>query len=97
MKTFLLILTCFLAANCVTRDQVNAVIWLNNFSSEEMKALCKENPILHLHGFYRKLDNGTNEIIPICTKTAGEMLSATPKDYNEILDKALPRPNDLAK
>jgi hypothetical protein len=87
MKYLFLLL---LLVSCVTREQVNAVVWKNNFPLP--KELCDQIPELNQRGFYRKLNDRTMEGISICKKEARNMVTATEVDFNELMDRALPKP-----
>jgi plasmid replication initiation protein len=82
MKYLMLLLFC----SCVTRQEVDAVVWLNNFNAVVADP-CD-------HAFYRKLNTGKFEVISICRPAAHEMVSITSRDFNNILDKALPKPKE---
>lgn len=84
-----LFLLLFLVS-CVTREQVSAIVWLNNFPLPA--EYCEQFPELKLRGFYRKLNNGKIEFVSACKAEARNMVTSTEKDFNELLDRALPKP-----
>ncbi len=88
MKTLIILISLF-TFGCITRDEVNATIWLNNFKA--IQENCLKFPELYDFGFYRKLNSGKIEFISICSETAKDMLSIYKVDYNNLLDKALPK------
>jgi hypothetical protein len=79
-----------LLTGCVTKKQIEAATWLNNFHVLEPE-LCYPNGPLYEVGFFRRLDDGRFQFIPICTPTGAKMLSVTPEDYKKLLDAALER------
>jgi hypothetical protein len=86
-----LLLTIFIASGCVTREEIEVAIWMNNFHAKELKSICDREPIMHKIGFKRKLDGGGFEVVSVCAKESSEFLSMHKSDYNELLDKALPK------
>lgn len=99
---FIILILC----SCVTREEINAVVWLNNFNCKKneenckkeildpnnMEFLCGRYPEIKNRGFYRQLNNGKKEFISICNENARNTVTATAKDFNEIIDRALPKP-----
>lgn len=73
----------------ITRDEVDATIWLNNLPLPA--ELCEREPQLKKRGFYRRLDNGKLEFVSVCNPKAKDWISANKVDFNRILDKTLPK------
>jgi hypothetical protein len=94
MKTLFLISTLLFLSSCITREEVDAVIWLNNFNDDKnsMAGVCERNPEIKQYGFYRKLNNGKLEFVSICNTTARNYLAVQKDDFNRLIDKALPKP-----
>jgi hypothetical protein len=78
-------------SSCVTRKEVDAASWLNNFGVEEFVALCNEHPELKDFGFFRKLDDGTFQFLSACDPNAKRMISFKDEDLKKILDALLPQ------
>ncbi len=83
----------FTSCKSPTRKEVNAKIWLNNSGGPAYAKLCLDKPELKDHGFYRKLNNGKLEFVSFCSPTAAKFLAVTEKDFNEMMDKYIPEPN----
>lgn len=83
-----------LYSGCVTRQEVEAVIWLNNFNDQggSLNELCANVPELKQRGFYRKLDLGKYELVSVCNPIARDFLIVHKDDLARLLDKALPKP-----
>ena len=75
---------------CVTKAQVDAVIYLNNTNA--MVDVCIKEPELHNFGFYRKLNSGQFEFISFCDAASNTMLSMTKDDYEKIMMGLVPKP-----
>lgn len=89
----LVVVLLTLSTGCVTRRQIEAAIWINNFypdEGESISELCINDPRLERYVFYRKLNNGKFEVISICDPNAGTMFSMTASDVKEMLDGTLP-------
>lgn len=84
----LVLLLILLATGCVTRKQIEAATWLNNFNAIPKEA-CYPGGAMYQVGFFRRLDNGKFQFISACSDTAAKMLSATPEDYKKLLDAAM--------
>lgn len=81
-----------LAASCnVTREEIEATVWLNNFPPA---SLCLTNPELSQYGFYRRLNNGKLEFMSMCKKEARDFFAIPKADFNRLLDRALPKPQE---
>lgn len=94
---YVLIILTIALTSCITRKEVQAHIWLNNFmgdgtsgSTVYIKDLCDRTPELNTVGFYRVLDSGKKEFISVCNPIARNMLSITRADFQKILDENLP-------
>jgi hypothetical protein len=85
-----LLLILLASSGCITRKQIEAATWLNNFHSID-PTLCYPGGPLYERGFFRRLDDGRFQFISICTETAAKMLSVTAEDYKKLLDAALER------
>jgi hypothetical protein len=87
----ILILFMMLAlSGCVTRKQIEAATWVNNFNSLSPE-LCYPAGPLYRVGFFRRLDDGKFQFVSACSPTGAKMLSVTAEDYKKILDAALER------
>lgn len=93
MKNILAIISLLFLSSCISREEVEAVIWLNNFNDESnsMAGVCERNPEIKQYGFYRKLNSGKLEFVSICNQTAINYLGVQKDDFNRLLDKALPK------
>lgn len=91
MKYLLLLL---LLSSCVTKKEINAAIWVNNFmgekDSESIKDLCERYPEIRDYGFYRVLNTGKKEFISICNPSARGFVAMYKTDFQKILDQNLP-------
>ena len=76
------------ATACISRKEIEAVIWLNN--SPLPAELCTREPILSQYGFYRRLNNGKFEFISFCNPEATKWFAIHEKDMANILDQTLP-------
>lgn len=94
IATILIFSFCIMSCKTPTRQEVNAKIWLNNSGGAAYKALCLEQPKLKDHGFYRKLNNGKLEFVSFCSSTATKFFGVSEKDFNELMDKYIPEPNN---
>jgi len=74
----------------VTREQVDAAVWLNNGLPSD---LCDKEPRLKDYGFYRKLDAGGYEFKPFCDADAKDWVSVQRDQYNNVMDQLLPKPS----
>jgi hypothetical protein len=83
-----LTLTLLATSSCVSRKQIEAATWLNNFNAVPKEA-CYPGQALHRVGFFRRLDDGKFQFISICSDTANKMLSATAEDYKKLIDAAM--------
>lgn len=92
MRIAFLLLLLTLTASCVTREEIEVAIWMNNFNAQELKEICEREPVMNQVGFYRKLNDGRLELVSVCKKEAHEFLEMTKTDFNTILDKTLPKP-----
>ena len=68
---------------------MRAATWLNN--TEALTELCFKVPELKDYGFYRKLNDGKIEFISFCDPNAAHMISIIDKDFEDILNKLLPK------
>jgi hypothetical protein len=75
---------------CVTKAQVDAVIYLNNTNA--IADLCTKDQDVHNFGFYRKLNSGQFEFISFCDSASNTMLSMTKDDYEKIMQGLVPKP-----
>ena len=81
----------FLSLNgCVTKAQVDALVWLNNLT--ELNKLCPSHPELKDYGFYRKLNDGKLEFISVCNPLVADLLSMQKGDYNNLMQGLVPKP-----
>lgn len=77
--------------SCVTKAQVDALIWLNNLEALQ-KDVCPTHPELNDYGFYRKLDSGKLEFISVCNANAPGLFSMTSSDYSNLMKGLVPKP-----
>lgn len=94
MKSFLLFVVLISASSCLTREEVEAVIFLNNFNNSKgsMSEVCDRNPEIRSYGFYRVLDDGNKEFVSVCNPIARDFLAVHKDDFNRLMDRALPKP-----
>jgi hypothetical protein len=82
----------FALNGCVTRREVEAATWLNNFD-QVPKEFCgtqsHPGPLWDL-AFYRRLDNKKFQIVRLCSSAAVKMASITKEDYDKILEALRP-------
>lgn len=64
-------------------------MWLNNLPVP--KEICDANPVLRDYGIYRELNNGKKEFVSVCTKEITLYLSIYGDDFNNLLDKYVPK------
>jgi hypothetical protein len=84
-----LILMALATSSCVvTRKQIEAATWVNNFNAIPDDA-CYPGKSLYRVGFFRRLDTGKYQFVSVCSDTGNKMLSATADDYKKLLDAAL--------
>jgi len=89
----ILILISLFFVSCVTREQIQATIWLNNFN-DSIQPICARDPELKNYGFYRKLNTGKIEFVSVCSLQAVHFVALPEKDFNNILDQALPKKSE---
>lgn len=87
-----------LLTSCLSRQDVEAEIWLNSGLPPD---ICAQNPDLSKFGIYRKLDTGKIEFISYCQQipdAAGSMITAVQlydsvnnAKLQNILDALLPK------
>jgi hypothetical protein len=53
--------------------------------------VCEREPVLKDHGFYRRLDGGKFEFISFCDPESKHWLSMYDRDFENLLDKTLPK------
>jgi hypothetical protein len=75
-------------SSCVTKKQIEAATWLNNYHVIPDELCYPEGPLYEV-GFFRRLNDGKFQFVSICSPTAGKMMSVTPEDYKKLLDAAL--------
>lgn len=83
----------FLVSGCLTRDKIDAAIWMNNYPIPQK--ICDENPVLNLYGHYRVVViDGVEkkELISICQKESAPFFGMHKDDFNRLVDEALPKP-----
>jgi len=91
-----------LGSGCLTRDQVQAEVWLQTGLSPTE---CASNPSLDTFGIYRKLNDGTYEFISYCSVNpetgkpyVQDYIDFNAQKFQDILDKLLPtkKVNDVS-
>ena len=87
MTLFLVLLLSIPLSSCVTRNQIDALVWLNNMPLPA--DVCALNPVLNNYGFYRRLNDGHLEFISACNQSAlaPHMVSMKDTDYEMLLDQ----------
>jgi hypothetical protein len=77
-------------SSCVTKKQIQAATWLNNFHAipHEFCGDTNNRGPLWNYGFFRRLNDGRLQFISICTEQAGRMFTTTEEDYRKLLDAA---------
>lgn len=78
-----------LGCKSVSRESIEATIWLNNMPIP--REICDREPDLQRRGFYRKLESGKYELVSFCKPQARDFVAMPSKDFNNILDKTLPK------
>lgn len=71
--------------SCVTRNQINSYLWLNN--SPIPTEICEREPLLKDYGLFRRLNNGNFEFISICDARMKNFLSMHKNDLARILNE----------
>jgi len=79
---------------CVSRQELNAAIWLNNAPLPD--ELCDASPLNRLYGFYRRLNDGKIEFVSFCNPDAADWISMHKDDFKRLLDRGT-RPNKRNK
>lgn len=93
--TMFLALTMFGLQACVSRAEVEASLLFNNFSAylELHPELCgtpgARGPAWDLM-FYRRLNDGTNQVLRICNPLSEDVVSMKGDDYRRYLDALTP-------
>lgn len=92
IKFTLFLPVLLLLSSCVTRKEIEAVIFLNNFNDKDnsMAGVCERNPEIKQYGFYRKLNTGKLEFVSVCNPIARDYIAVNKDDFNRILDANLP-------
>lgn len=85
---WLVLLSLAMLQGCLTRKQIEAASWLNNFKA--VQELCVKYPELRDYGFYRKLNDGNLQFLSMCEENAQRMVSFLDTDLKKILDGTLP-------
>ena len=75
-------------SSCINREQVMAVVYLNNFPPIR---LCILHPEIAEYGFYRKLNSGDLEFVSLCKEDAKRFKSIPDADFTRLMDRALPK------
>lgn len=82
-----------LLGSCVTREKVQSTIWLTN--APLPLEYCDQIPELRMYGFYRKLNSGKLEFVSFCKKESRDFVIMPKAEFNELLDRALPKPREV--
>jgi len=69
----------------VTRNQINAYLWLNNSPIPE--EICQREPLLKDYGLFRRLNNGNYEFISMCDERMKSFISMHKDDLARILNE----------
>lgn len=91
MKKLIFIL--LLLSSCMTREKIEATVWLTN--APLPLEYCQQIPELKLYGFYRKLNNGKIEFVSFCKKESRDFVTMPRSEFDELLDQALPKPREI--
>jgi hypothetical protein len=87
LRLLILCPALILTSSCVTRQQIEAEMWENNFHSID-DALCLPGGPLYRRGFFRRLDGGGFELISVCSKRGSEMKAFTPESVDKLMEGA---------
>jgi hypothetical protein len=68
----------------VTRERVNAYLWLNNTPIPQ--EICDREPLLKDYGLFRRLNNGGFEFISFCESKVNQFYSMNKDDLARILN-----------
>ncbi len=77
--------------SCVTRNRINAYLWLNN--SPVPQEICDREPALKEYGIYRRLNDGNFEFISVCDIRMKNFLAMHKDDLARILNETQEMPN----
>ena len=72
--------------SCVTRNQINGYLWLNN--TPVPQEICDREPLLKDYGLFRRLNNGNFEFISVCDQRMKQFFSMHKNDLARILNEA---------
>lgn len=72
--------------SCVTRNQINGYLWLNNIPVPQ--EICDREPLLKDYGLFRRLNNGNFEFISVCDQRMKQFFSMHKNDLARILNEA---------
>jgi hypothetical protein len=78
-------LACLALNSCVTKKQVEAATWLNNFNTIPKEYCLPGGPMYNL-AYYRRLDDGKLQILRLCAGQNHLMFSVWHEDYKKIMD-----------
>lgn len=81
-------------ASCVSKREVDAKIWLNNFPVP--KESCDAAPAIKEYGFYRRLNDGNFEFVSICNKASRGFKQMSNKDFARLMNR-INEPDDNQK
>lgn len=83
-----------LALGCPSKKEIQASIWLN----DSLVDVCEQYPGVERYGFYRQLNNGTQEFISYCNPLAKEMLGMHKSDFERFVKETWPEtPSESAE
>jgi hypothetical protein len=75
----------------VTRERVNAYLWLNN--TPVPPEICEREPLLKDYGLFRRLNSGGFEFISFCDPKVNQFYSMHKDDLTRILNGTKKMPN----
>jgi hypothetical protein len=75
----------------VTRERVNAYLWLNN--TPVPPEICEREPLLKDYGIFRRLNTGGFEFISFCDPKVNQFYSMNKDDLARILNGTKKVPN----
>lgn len=78
----------------LSREEIEAAIWLNNGMDPDLCGESQEKskyPELWDYGFYRRLNSEKFEFMPYCNPESKKWLAAHQDDFNRLMDLGLPK------
>lgn len=104
----LAVIRVFLALSCVTiclayltsckspsREEIEFNMWQTNTPLPQ--DICGEGSPLLDRGFVRRLNDGHLEFVSFCSAIAGDFLAIHKRDFQNLLDKYVPKTSDTTQ